>query len=83
MWRAFRRIQPDRLERIAEILKRGFTAVANMFGGRYTPDDFEPVKSKRSDQANQFAGHGAEVSPNAAACIASALLGKPDGQRNR
>ncbi len=47
MWRAFRTIQPDIGDRICEILKIGFAAVANSMGAKYEPDDFEPCPDKK------------------------------------
>ena len=48
-WRAFRTIQPDIGDRICEILKLGFCAVANSMGAKYDgPDDFEPCKDKKT-----------------------------------
>ena len=76
-WRAFRRLQPDQLKRIAEILKLGLTAVANAFGGRWEPDDFDPLKGAAIETADH------EASPNAAASMAVAGLGTPHGNRNR
>jgi len=46
-WQAFRVIQPAAADRICEILKYGFAAVANAMGAKYEPDDFEETPDKR------------------------------------
>ena len=46
-WQAFRTMQPDPADRICEILKMGFAAVANAWGASYEPDHFEPASDKK------------------------------------
>lgn len=46
-WRAFRKIQPDQMDRVCDILKKGFAAVANSMGAKFDEDDFEPVEDKK------------------------------------
>jgi hypothetical protein len=44
---AFERLEPDPLWRIAEILKRGFTAMA--CSSEIQPDDFEPESLRKEE----------------------------------
>ena len=45
-WIAFRQIEPDPLDRLAEILKLGFAAIVNAWGGDATPGYFDPGKEE-------------------------------------
>jgi hypothetical protein len=74
-WRAFRQLQPDPLERIAVILKLGFTAICNSWGAKLHPDDFEPAAEKKAKDD--------VMTPNQAAALATSMLGRPHGIGNR
>lgn len=68
-------VDPDPLERIAEILKMGFAATCL---GKVKPDDFEPSREITfGDKAQPVIS---EVSPNQAAAIATCALGRPHNQ---
>lgn len=45
-WVAFDAIEGDPWNRLAEILKLGFTSLATTWGAEVTPDYFEPSKEK-------------------------------------
>ncbi len=75
-WQAFREIQHDAQERICEILKRGLCSIANVMGGKFEPDMFEPCSDKYQPEP--------VASPDQAAAIATMALGPPpDGNSNR
>ena len=74
-WQAFRIIQPDIGDRICEILKRGFAAVANAWGAEYEPDDFEPAPDKK--QVKSMA------SPDQQVTMMAVKHRAPDGNSNR
>lgn len=77
-WQAFRRLQPDGIERLIEVCKLGFAVLANIWGASVEPDRFEPANEKRS-----AASKHQTASPNQAAIIAHVALGNPNGKRNR
>jgi len=41
-WEAFRRLEPDPLDRLREVLKLGFAAVVNAWGVKVEPIDLDP-----------------------------------------
>ena len=42
-WMAFDQVEGDPLARVAEILKLGFAALVNCWGGEVRPNDFDPA----------------------------------------
>jgi hypothetical protein len=58
-WIAFRNLEPDPTERICFILKLGFAALCNAWGGKVEPDDFEPKRAETKPEP--------AMSPNQAA----------------
>lgn len=77
-WQAFRRLQPDGIERLIEVCKIGFAVLANLWGASVEPDRFEPAVEKRADASRMQA-----ASPNQAAVVAHVALGNPNGKCNR
>ncbi|WP_455387496.1 hypothetical protein [Petrachloros mirabilis] len=65
-WMAFRQIEPDKLERLIEICKRGFYLLANAQGAKIEANDLDPKKeeertataSEISAVLNATLGHG-------------------------
>lgn len=77
-------VEPDPLERIAEILKLGFAMESAMWGGKLKPDIFEPkYELVTSDSSVVAKGNGEEaLSPNQGAAFAAMAFGRPpDNQR--
>jgi len=67
-WIAYRRLEPDALETIIEVLKLGFTALVNCWGGKLEPDNFDPRLRDRKQEAEQ--------TPEQAAMIFRAFAGR-------
>jgi hypothetical protein len=59
-WIAYRTIEPDPVERIAEILKRGLVAVTNSWGGKLEPDMLDP-KMDASGSSDMTPGEAKQV----------------------
>jgi hypothetical protein len=70
-WKAFRKIQPDPMDRLCDILKIGLAS----FGGELSPDDFEPCLDKRKPEPS--------AGPGAAQQIVAPLMGQSNGDSNR
>lgn len=71
-WKAFRRIQHDPMDRLCEILKRGFAAQC---GAEVLPDAFDPCVDKHEPE--HVAG------PSEAMQIVGPLIGMPSGNSDR
>lgn len=69
-WIAFRRLQPDPLDRLIRIVKLGFAALCNSWGAKLEPDDLDPLKPE------QRSGPDA-VTPEQGAALFSTVFGKP------
>lgn len=69
-WVAYRTIEPDPIERICEILKRGFSVMASMGGGKMEPDEFD---LKTCDDGNEA------MSPAQSAAMARQAIGRSQG----
>jgi hypothetical protein len=52
-WMAFRRIEPDPLDRIAEILKIGFATLCAVNGAEIEPDKFESPQKRIDDNSDK------------------------------
>jgi hypothetical protein len=46
-WLAYRQIVPDPMDRLIEVCKRGFTLLANAWGGKIEPDDLDPMEHEK------------------------------------
>lgn len=57
-WIAYRRLEPDAMETVIEVLKLGFAALTNSWGGKVSPDDFDP-RDRKEKQAEQTPEQGA------------------------
>lgn len=74
-WKAFRRIQPDPMDRLCEIVKRGFARVCAIMGDDVSPDVFDPCVDKHEPE--HVAG------PGEAKQILGPLMGASSGNSNR
>ena len=70
-WKAFRHLELSPVDRICEILKRGFCLLAMT---EVNPNVLEPTERKRVPEP--------EATPEQAAKLATASLGQPDGNGN-
>ncbi len=52
-WIAFDQIEPELMETLIGVVKRGFAAVMSAWGGEFKPDRFDPRKDKQDDNANE------------------------------
>ena len=81
-WLAYYELEPEPLERIITILGRGFAAVANGWGAKFKPEDFDRHLAKVRDEQKRGprgAAPGAqEVSPNQGARMFSMVVGAPN-----
>ncbi len=48
-WIAYRRLEPDPVELIVEVMKLGFAAIVQTWGGKVEPSYFDP----RSDRSKE------------------------------
>lgn len=71
-WVAYRTLEPDPVERIVEILKRGFTALVLSWGGELDPDDLDP-KDFSNDKRNEA------MSPAQSAAMARQAISRGRG----
>lgn len=94
---AAEQLDPEPMERVAEVLKLGFAFVANMLRGNdgdesipaITPADFEPYIERRKDaEADETevsdattTAQATEVSPDQGAMFCAMLLGPPTNQQ--
>ena len=60
-WVAFRQLEPDPLDRIAEILKLGFAAVVNAWGVDLRPEYFDPSADKNETAKTVSPKEGAKI----------------------
>lgn len=74
-WLAYREIEPDSQDRLFTILRLGFSAVCNAWGGKVEPKHIDPWLEK---EAGPTAVQQQEVSPNQAVALVSMVLGAPD-----
>jgi len=74
-WIAYRELEPDPIDRIAEILKLGFTTLCRCWGGKVTPDDFEIRPTAKEGEPT--------VGPRQARQMIEAITGDIDGHGNR
>lgn len=70
-WIAYRTIEMDPVDRIIEILKRGFATVVTAWGGHVDPDDLDPMDN--NDQ------HEEALSPTASAAMAKQAIARGQG----
>lgn len=74
-WLAAEIVEPDPVCVLIEVMKLGFTAMCNGWGGTFKPSDFDPTASEEERGGPQ------DTSPNQAAAIAATSLGKPHNTR--
>ncbi len=77
----------DPLDRLADILIRGFTALSRSWGAKLEPKHFDPRKDPRQERRGNQPTEGPAptietdanvASPNQAAALAACMLGPPD-----
>ena len=71
-WLAYREIEPDPLDRLFTILRLGFSAVCNAWGGKVEPRHIDPYLEKQAGTATVQ-----DVSPDQAVAMVSTVLGAP------
>jgi len=79
-WLAYRKIEPDPLDRLFIILQLGFCILANAWGAKIEPHDIDPFLKQASGASSKpgESVQGQEVSPNQAAAMVKLAVGAPN-----
>jgi hypothetical protein len=79
-WLAYRELEPDPIGRIISILRLGFCAVANAWGGKLEPQHIDPDLAREMSEVSGRTDSEPiqEVTPNQGAAMVSTVLGAPN-----